>query len=442
MIVVCSVYLDTSAEVLFSATVFDSGSSGLFAIADFDNDTRNDIAVAGGRYPLFWLRSPGWEPFPIVKSGDYGMEIQAGDVDRDGDTDILTPDTKNSVVVWFENPGNGAGTWRRHDIGAWNSGYPHDFKIGDINGDGKIDAVVCPNQKSPFYLFIQEQPDRWIAREIGNSEFEGTWVADIDNDGDDDITCGKFWFESPGKSIYSPWKTHRINTWTWPKRRVNVRHINDDWRVDIITTTAEFGSGSLAWYEAPVDPAEGEWIEHELLPPKDYNFHTLQIGDIDLDGTNDIVVGATHYLGQDDGYWIRIFYNTDGTGLLWDEQKWRTEKGIWQGVLGDVGSDGDLDIVGANYTSNSFQELWENRLNPPSTSIRPCSITGHSRLQETVYLCITGAPKLRGRNHSLQIQIGTDGAWSLLGRKIDRYHTPHIYTRGESSYSVDPNTVN
>jgi hypothetical protein len=58
-----------------------------------------------------------------------------------------------------------------------------------------------------------------------------------------------------------------------------------------------------------------------------------------------------------------IFYNVNGNGTSWVEQKWTSADGCWQGVLGDVGSDGDLDILTADYGGGAAQ-FWENKLNP------------------------------------------------------------------------------
>lgn len=54
----------------------------------------------------------------------------------------------------------------------------------------------------------------------------------------------------------------------------------------------------------------------------------------------------------------------NGDGLQWVKQSWSTSHGVWQGVVGDVGSDGDMDILSANYKDDAPQGFWENKLDP------------------------------------------------------------------------------
>ena len=79
----------------------------------------------------------------------------------------------------------------------------------------------------------------------------------------------------------------------------------------------------------------------------------MQIGDIDQDGHWDVLAAkfkrhTSKPGGRDTNqppYPVGIFYNKAGNGSAWEQQD-LSEEGIYAGVLRDVGSDGDLDIVG------------------------------------------------------------------------------------------------
>ncbi|MBM3335565.1 VCBS repeat-containing protein [Candidatus Sumerlaeota bacterium] len=101
------------------------------ALGDIDGDGLADIIVAGEQ--LAWYRAPGWAKTIVAGGVDFGTEIQVGDIDNDGDLDILAPDTlKKENVLWFENPrppraachGTVAETRHRNSCGRGRSASP------------------------------------------------------------------------------------------------------------------------------------------------------------------------------------------------------------------------------------------------------------------------------------------------------------------------------
>jgi len=56
-----------------------------------------------------------------------------------------------------------------------------------------------------------------------------------------------------------------------------------------------------------------------------------------------------------------VFYNDSGDGTVWNKQQ-LSEKGMYAGVLGDVGSDGDLDIVAPRSYWTGPTDMYENML--------------------------------------------------------------------------------
>lgn len=118
-------------------------------------------------------------------SQDEGLS--QGDIDRDGDIDLLLG------TKWLKNDG---GSWEPYTINP-SSGSPDRNKLADINGDGRLDAVVGYEAASiPGKLAWYEQGDKatsiWqeniIANIIGPMSLD---VTDIDNDGDQDIIVGE-----------------------------------------------------------------------------------------------------------------------------------------------------------------------------------------------------------------------------------------------------------
>ena len=93
---------------------------------------------------------------------------------------------------------------------------------------------------------------------------------------------------------------------------------------------------------------------------------TLQVGDINGDGHLDAMAAKFERDHKNPEYMnkppfpIVVFYNLQGDGSQWTSQK-ISETGVYAGTLGDIGSDGDLDIVGPHSYWTGPVELWENK---------------------------------------------------------------------------------
>jgi hypothetical protein len=293
------------------------------------------------------------------------MEIQAADVDGDGDMDVLAPDMGDSTVYWWENPGKAAVAsapgWARHRIGKWDGGFPHDFKVGDLDGDRRVDAVLRPKAGAAFWIFHQDAPDAWSVRklEMAYGAGEGTALGDIDGDGDLDITDGLVWLEAPSDPMRGTWTRHVFNAgFGCPMTRVVVADMDRDGRNDIVVGPSDTSLHlPVAWYQA-ARPRTGPWTAHRIMDPDRAQWlHSLQVGDVDRDGHPDVLTGTDHHGSKE----MLIFRDADGgKGAAWTETAWPTADGVWQAVLADVNGDGYPDILSADDANDAEQELWLN----------------------------------------------------------------------------------
>ena len=344
-------------ELRFVRIEIDPTASGdVKILADFDNDEQIDVALGGGE--LAWYRYPEWtKTFIAPAQMEFTTDGKGGDVDLDGDMDIILPDgDRGNNLLWFENPlpeGDpmAGSEWVKHEI-AGRPSYIHDVEVGDLNGDGRLDIITREHNGSGL-VWIQNSPDSWSGTELFISGGEGIAVGDIDSDGNLDVSNGGNWYENPTwvEHIIDP-QIAQLNT------RVQVADINQDGRMDVVVAPSEDGELELAWYETD-DPLSDSWTKHVIATGVDRH-HTLQVGDMDLDGQIDIISGEMHVAAAPAEI---IIYRNDGDSLMWTKVVVDTG-GTHNAQVADIGADGDLDIIGANYIGNPPFVLWENQANP------------------------------------------------------------------------------
>ncbi|MDJ0517457.1 MAG: FG-GAP-like repeat-containing protein [Trichodesmium sp. MO_231.B1] len=177
-----------------SGTFIDSGQSlGSYYgrtvdLGDLDGDGDLDAFVGNYNYDGYtpsqvWINN-GTGVFTAGSTVNiaYPYDVTLGDLDGDGDLDAFVADD-GSDQVWFNN---GSGTFTNSGQSLGN-GYSAEVALGDVDGDGDLDAVVAKSQNSVLWLNNGSGTFTDSGQSLGNN-VRGVDLGDVDLDGDLDIT--------------------------------------------------------------------------------------------------------------------------------------------------------------------------------------------------------------------------------------------------------------
>ncbi|MBI1917054.1 MAG: VCBS repeat-containing protein [Planctomycetes bacterium] len=125
---------------------------------DMDGDGDLDVLMTYGivtpdsphSHQIAWYENVGkpgkgteWKKHVIVSKFPSGFEAVAGDLDGDGDVDVVaTGWGPQGRLVWVENTGDPKKGWKMHTI---KQNWPNAVTVilADLNKDGRLDIVAC-----------------------------------------------------------------------------------------------------------------------------------------------------------------------------------------------------------------------------------------------------------------------------------------------------------
>jgi hypothetical protein len=186
--------------------LYDAGWIMSLIAGDMDGDGDDDLLFSDRKGPTRgckWLENTGpdaaseW-PVHLVGGGDHEvMFLARGDVDHDGLRDVVAA-TRDAGILVFHRNSPGGDDWTTETIPMpSNTGTGKGVAVSDLDGDGRQDLIVsCENATGRTGLFSLHRRDTpagndWSPRDISGSEwgikFDRLELIDLDADGDEDV---------------------------------------------------------------------------------------------------------------------------------------------------------------------------------------------------------------------------------------------------------------
>ena len=314
---------------------------------DLNRDSDLDLIIAtnnnSGDDNLRWFPGNGNGTFGaqvnIPTADTWTVWVNSGDIDLDGDVDLVSGNENNANLSWHENLNSLGTSWTERTLSTAGlaAGNHLSALAYDADSDGDLDFAGSSGTGDSVYSFENRNVHRTASLAvtpsgIGNDP-DGLAVGDINDDGIDDLV---------GDSVGGTVRYYLGNgdgsfgadnlVYSEPGTAVAVGQIDNDGQLDIA-----FAAAGRVWGTFN-DSGTFDGNQVDTGTPIG-NYTALQIADLDRDGDGDIVainsVGDVFAIYKNAG--LSFTVQTVATGLT----------NLNDFDLSDLDGDGDLDIVTA-----------------------------------------------------------------------------------------------
>ena len=353
--------------------------------ADVDKDGDMDFFSGESRgSPTWWFerRPEGWKRRPVSDSNVADVGGVAMDVDGDGWIDKLTSG------LWYRNPGFPAGgladsaSAPPFGICRYSSlQYLHDIYPADFDGNGRMDVLTI--HSGGIFWFRAPPPDsacgEWEERAViaypePRQDHGGIAAGDLDGDGDPDVSRMDRWYENAdGKG--GAWIEHadipldpvRPGYWGLAGRAL-IADVDGDGHNDLVEAECDLANGRIFWFSNQGGKGLA-WEPHLIKDSVDgQDFHSLILRDFDGDGDSDLFsAGAGSSAAEPKAY---LWENLDGKGGSWREHALPGQGLQFHDAAGaDMDGDGDIDILSNDWATGAQFYLANQRFPDPGAGL-------------------------------------------------------------------------
>ena len=426
---------------------------------DVDTDGRNEIVASSVAWTDYWLEghvsiwnqdgSPlgGWPQylgpglwFPMIASG-----LAAGDIDGDGDNEIVAVDDYNvmATALHVETGKIVEGDWPAlvGSFYGWIIGGP---VLADLDGDGDSEIIIALDAESPdtdgLFAMQGDGTFMWQRRYITGGPVS---VADFDHDGDVEIALSGY---GPGITRFHTFildhQGQQIRKWLGGSSKgTAVADLDADGELELISCTED---GVMALH------IDGSTLWTTRVSGPFGYVGALSVGDIDDDGFSEVYVNS---FVEADGFSFSLVHAFDHTGRELSEAGFpKTLMGYPESsapLVADIDGDGKKELLVASAGAPIM--AWESDGSPApgfpllglSTGVRSTPALDDLDQDGDIELMVTGSDErlyvldLPGSYDPATIDWGSfrhdpqNSGWAVPAPKLDPISVPQSIRPGQ-----------
>ena len=306
-------------------------------------------------------------PTEYLTGARNSWDLELADLDGDGDLDVVTVNMRSKTISVMLGDGAGAfGAGTLYATGTRKTGKkPIALELGDLNGDGDIDVVVANYRSKTVAVLMNDGTSIMgvaTTYATGGRKTQDVELVDVDRDGDLDILTSNKGSRNisvllnGGAGLFGAAATFaggkRMSSIVATDNNGNYLDFNLDGNPDVAVSNLRGNYTSIF-----LGDGAGSFTTQLQAKYSNKYAYSIAAGDVNSDGKVDLVIAhnvgnfITILLGNGNGTFSEPFEFNVGNVVR------RQINGV---ILADLNNDGGIDIAAANIGTNDISVLLRN----------------------------------------------------------------------------------